>query len=103
GDDEEQDAEGLFVDPRALVGLRRPVMVGLGGVAAGSVRKRYGSALHQLSPPSATAAATAAGARPTSTWLTGLSVISRTRPTRSLSSQRDCWPAKVEIRISSSL
>ena len=39
GDDEKQDPEGLSVDPRALVRLRRTMVVVLGGVAAGSVRE----------------------------------------------------------------
>src|SRR5215211_757269 len=43
GDDEEEDPEGLAVDPRALVGLRRTVVVI--GVA---VTDGYGCALHQL-------------------------------------------------------
>ena len=89
GDDEEEDPERLAVDPRALVGLRRPVM--LLGVA---VPERYRCALHQASSPSATAAATASAARPTSRCSTGFSVISRTRPIRSSSSQRDCSPAE---------
>ncbi len=98
GDDEEQDAQRLAVDPRALVGLRRPVVL-LVGVAEGD-----GGALHQASsPPSATAAATAAAGRPTSRCSTGLSVISRTRPIRSSSSQREVSPAKVEISTSSTL
>src|SRR6185295_3715250 len=98
GDDEEEDPQRLAVDSRALVGLRRPVV--LLGVAV-AVPEGDGCALHQDSPPSATAAATASAPRPTSRCSTGFSVISRTRPIRSSSSQRDFSPLKVEISTSS--
>src|SRR5690349_9934048 len=88
GDDEEEDAERLAIDPRALVGLRRAVVV-IGVVVTDS----YGGALHQPSSPSATAAATAVAGRPTSMCSTDFSVISRTRPIRSSSSHCERSPA----------
>ena len=82
------------------MGLGRAVVLVLGLVA---VAEGDRGALHQESPPSATAAATAVAGRPTSMCSTGLSVISRTLPIRSPSSQLDSSPARVEIRTSSTL
>src|SRR5204863_770215 len=98
----QEDSQRLAVDPRALVRLRRAVMVVLGG-------GRDGCALHQPSPPSVAPAAptgsggsgTGAPPSPDSTCSTGLFVRARTSSISPSSSHFDCSPASVEIRISS--